>query len=381
MGRQTVVDLAVGVVAGFGAALATVGSSEPGVEPSPVGAWLLGAALGALLVVRRRWPVPVLVLSLVVVMAYNLTGLPGVAPVWLLLVPLYTAALHGYVAVGAAVGGSALLVSAGWVLHAGQPVLELADGAVREAAVGALALVAGAAVCNRRRAGVEAQARVDAERRRREQETAGIVLAERLRIARELHDVTAHTVAVVGIQVELARALLDDDPSAARDVLAVTHRINTEAVRELQSAVRLLRAPTAHDPAVPDPPPPDESRLDELIDRATAGGLTVTFDRTGPSSPVPPQVGRALYRVLQESLTNVLRHAGAASARVNLIYADDAVTLEVVDDGGPVGPVTEGHGLTGMRERLATLGGTLVAGPAGGRGFAVRADIPLAGRR
>ena len=199
------VDVLVAVLNAGVIAVATAVAAEPSSESSTVAACSLGIVMGGLLLVRRERPVLVLVLSLIAVMGYNVTDFPGVSPIWPLLVPLYTVARCGQPLIGAAVGTSTLLVSIGWVLHAGAPPLQLLDGALREAAMLALALVAGTAVRTKEMLAHEFAARLAAERGQQERESARQLLAERLRIARELHDVTAHTIAVVGIQVNLAR--------------------------------------------------------------------------------------------------------------------------------------------------------------------------------
>ncbi|MEH1168725.1 sensor histidine kinase [Micromonospora sp. CPCC 205539] len=380
--RAADVLLALGSAAAI--TVATAVAVEPGSGSSTVAAYALGLVMGCLLLFRRRRPVTVLVLSLIAVMGYNLTELPSIPPIWPLLLPLYTVARAGQATIGAAVGGSTLLVSAGWVLHAGVPPLELFDGVLREAALLALALVAGTAVRHRELLAQEFTARVAAQRQQQERESAQQVLEERLRIARELHDVTAHTVAVVGIQISLARELVEDDPAATRDLLGTAHRVNVDAIGELETAVRLLRGP-ADATAADRHPVPDETQIEALLDRATDGGLRVTFHREGAARPLPRATGLTLYRIAQESVTNVLRHAGAAAVTVTLRYGDEDVRLDIVDDGGGADHRADadrppGHGLTGMGERATSVGGTLTAGPQPSGGFAVRARLPLPSR-
>ncbi|MEU7611704.1 sensor histidine kinase [Micromonospora sp. NPDC049204] len=372
-------DLLLALASAAAITIATSVAAEPASASSAVAAYALGAVLGALLLFRRRRPVTVLVLSLIAIMGYNLTELPSVSPIWPLLLPLYTVARAGQAAIGAAIGGATLLVSAGWVLNAGVPLLELFDGVFREAALLALALVAGTAVRHRELFAQEFSARLAAERHQQERESARQVLEERLRIARELHDVTAHTVAVVGIQINLARELVEDDPDATRELLDTARRVNTDAIGELETAVRLLRDPS--DAAATDRHPvPDETMIEALLARATDGGLRVEFHREGTPRPLPPAVGLALYRIAQESVTNVLRHADDAAVTVTLRYGDEDVRLDIVDDGRQATAADHrpGHGLTGMRERAASVGGSLTAGPRPDGGFSVRASLPSA---
>ena len=375
------------VLAGASATAITITSSvaaEPTNQSSTVAAYVLGITMGGLLLFRRQQPVLVLMLSLIAVMVYNITDYPSVSPIWPLLVPLYTVARYGQMLIGAAVGASTMLISAGWILNAGAPSLQLLDGIVREATVLAVVLVAGTALRNKELFAQEFTARLTAERRQQNREATRRILEERLRIARELHDVTAHTVAVVGVQINLARELIDDDPEAAREILENTRRINVDAIGELQAAVRLLREDgTAAEPERH--PMPDETQIESLLDRAVESGLDATFAVEGEPRPVPPAVGLTLYRIAQESMTNVLRHARADHVRVLLRYRGDGIGLEVVNDGredrtpdGPAagGPAGSGYGVAGMHERATSMGGTVTAGPLPGGGFAVRAWLP-----
>ncbi|MEO3748843.1 sensor histidine kinase [Plantactinospora sp. B5E13] len=374
-------DVPLALAVAVAVTVATEVSAEPAERSSPVVAGALGLAVGGLLLLRHRRPVLVLVLSLVAVMTYNLTDFPSISPIWPLLVPLYAVARAGQPLIGAAIGTSTLLVSTGWVLHAGVGPLELLDGVLREAAILGLALMAGAAVRARELLAREAHARLAAEQEQRGREAARLMLAERIRIARELHDVTAHTVTVVGVQLNLARELLDVDPDAAREVLDGARQINGNAIDELQSAVRLLREPgTGPDRQAL----PDETQLDALLDRAADTGLRASLQRIGRSRPLPPAVGLTVYRITQEAVTNVLRHAHATRVVVTLRYAADGVHLDITDDGTPPAPAgtdppstVVGHGLPGMRERADSLGGTLDAGPAPTGGYTVRAWLPL----
>ncbi|MEU7750445.1 sensor histidine kinase [Micromonospora sp. NPDC049171] len=371
-------DLVLALASAVAITVATSVAAEPASATSAVAAYALGAVMGALLLFRRRRPVTVLVLSLIVIMGYNLTELPSVSPIWPLLLPLYIVARAGQATIGAAIGGATLLVSAGWVLNAGVPLLELFDGVLREAALLALALVAGTAVRHRELFAQEFTARLAAERQQQERESTRQVLEERLRIARELHDVTAHTVAVVGIQINLARELVEDDPDATRDLLDTARHVNADAIGELETAVRLLRGPA--DAAATDRHPvPDETMIEALLARAADGGLRPEFHREGTPRPLPAAVGLALYRIAQESVTNVLRHADDAAVTVTLRYGNEDVRLDIVDDGprATAADHRPGHGLIGMRERAASVGGSLTAGPQPDGGFGVRARLPV----
>jgi signal transduction histidine kinase len=204
------------------------------------------------------------------------------------------------------------------------------------------------------------------------------IVAERARIARELHDVVAHCVSVMVIQAGAAEDLLDRDPAAAGQPLRAVQDAGQEAVAELGHMLGLLRGAAAPDTRVPQP---GVAQLPELVAQVRGAGLPVAYEIEGTPRDLPPGVDVALYRLAQEALTNVLKHARGARATVLLRYAEAEVALRVQDDGrgadtGP-GP---GHGLIGMRERVVLYGGTLAAGPRNGGGFAVDAVIPLGTR-
>jgi signal transduction histidine kinase len=201
------------------------------------------------------------------------------------------------------------------------------------------------------------------------------VAAERARIARELHDVVAHCVSVMVIQAGAAEDLLDRDPDGARAPLRAVQHTGQQAVAELGHMLGLLRAAAPADALLPQP---GVAQLPELVDQVRAAGMPVAYDVEGSPRDLPPGVDVALYRLVQEALTNVLKHARGARATVVLRYTDAGVEIAVRDDGrsAVTGPGL-GHGLIGMRERVALYGGTLEAGPRPEGGFAVEAVIPL----
>ena len=196
---------------------------------------------------------------------------------------------------------------------------------------------------------------------------------ERVRIARDLHDVVAHHVSVIVVQAEAAQEVLAARPEQAGAAMATVADTARSALTELRRMMGVLRsdATTA--------PQPDLAALDELADVVRRAGLPVTLRRTDPVPPVDPVIGLTTYRVVQEALTNVLRHApGATRADVDVAVDDHALLVTVSDDGPPVAaPGSTGLGLVGMRERVGVLGGTLDAGPSAGGGFRVRARLPL----
>jgi signal transduction histidine kinase len=216
----------------------------------------------------------------------------------------------------------------------------------------------------------------EAERARRQEEIARAG-QERLRIARELHDVLAHNVSLINVQAGTALHLLDKQPERARPALEAIKDASSETLREVRSVLGILRGPGEEPPRAPTA---GTAGVEELISRTAAAGIAVASEVRGEPRPLPASVDLAVYRILQEALTNVARHAHPATATVRLTFADDDVTLEVEDDGAGNGAIpAAGNGIAGMRERVAALGGDFSAGPRGESGFRVAARLPLGG--
>ena len=218
----------------------------------------------------------------------------------------------------------------------------------------------------------------------REDEARRRVQAERLRIARELHDAVGHQVALISVQAGAMTYLLDKDPVGAKQSLAHIQNASEAALEELRLAVGLLRQPGDHEPVEP---AGRLDRLDELIASFVATGLRVTCDVSGIARPLPEVVDLTAYRLIQESLTNTAKHAAGASASIRLDFTPDTLALTVEDAGssadGSAGRHATadeagqaGHGIVGMHERAAALGGRLSAGPRRGGGFRVVAELP-----
>jgi signal transduction histidine kinase len=297
----------------------------------PLAVWM-----GLPLLVRRRWPVPVLAISTAALIGFGTTDLGTPGWVWPATVAFVAVVLAGQF---------------WWALVLGVVSLGVMSNVVSSTAWVAVEALWLALVLS------GAYAYADRARHR--------VIEERLVIARELHDVVAHTLAVVGIHLNVAVDTLDDDPEEAREALRLAQSVRGQAMADLRSLVGVLRSGPLVD-GVPD--------LGELVDRTARTGLEVRL--VGDLAGLPTPVALAGYRVAQEGLTNVLKHAGAASATVTVARDATEVTVSVVDDGSG-GPVTEGgHGIAGMRERVTALGGTLTAGPAE-TGFALTARLPL----
>jgi signal transduction histidine kinase len=212
--------------------------------------------------------------------------------------------------------------------------------------------------------------------RDREVATREAVAAERAAIARELHDVVAHHMSVMVVQAGAARAVNASDPAAAAEALRQIEASGRTGLAEMRRLLEVLKAEENGDGREPQP---GLARLDELLNSMRASGLPVEAVVEGARRPLPPGVDLSAYRIVQEALTNALRHAGGASARVVVRYEPDALELEIADDGPgpPEDPEAPGgHGLIGMRERVQLFGGELDAGPRAGGGFLVRARLP-----
>ena len=222
-------------------------------------------------------------------------------------------------------------------------------------------------------------ARLEAERDAQAQIAA---VAERARIARELHDVIAHNVSVMVVQADGASYTLDADPGRAREALAAISATGRQALAEMRRLLGVLRREEEGGTSER-APQPGIGELGELLDQARSAGLPVSFTVEGEPQPLPGGIALAAYRIVQESLTNTRKHAGpVASASVTLRYSDAALVLAISDDGrgdlgGAAMPGTTGHGLTGMRERVAACGGSVAAGARPGGGFEVVATLPL----
>jgi signal transduction histidine kinase len=212
----------------------------------------------------------------------------------------------------------------------------------------------------------------------REEDTRRRVDAERMRIARELHDVVAHSMAMINVQATAAGMQLAADPASAAEAIQAIRSASKSGLRELRTILEVLRQVDGGSQAEA---APDLRAIAALVEATSAAGTPTTLALTEPAAPLPPAVTLAAYRIVQESLTNVVRHAGRVAATVGLRQDGGYLYVDVVNEGGAAPAAFSdgtGAGLTGMRERAAVLGGTLDAGPRPGGGFAVRARLPVA---
>jgi signal transduction histidine kinase len=340
---------------------------------------MLAVVAGGALLLRRRVPLAVLATALTATVSIvALGGDPSGASV---LIALYTTAALCELRVSlAALALTAAIAAPLSAATADSP------GRQTSAAFGAIIAVGitvgiwglGAYTQTQRRYRSELQARAASAEREREQLARIAVHEERASIARELHDIVAHSVSVMLVGVRGARDVLRTSPDAADHTLARVERSGEQSLAELRRILALLREP--EQPAEPRPQP-SLAELDNLVAGYREAGLPVRLERVGEPMPLPSGVELSVYRIVQEALTNVLKHSKPSNVTVTLAFRDSRLELEVVDDGTPTTPGlgTTGQGLIGMRERVALLGGELETGQREGGGFRVAAHLPTGG--
>jgi signal transduction histidine kinase len=369
----------------FVVSVGTVLAEPPADLPVGVVVPLL-AILDGTVAVRRLVPRPALVVATVLQMAVWAFGTPSSGFAAIVLVFTVAADVphpRGLRSAGGAAGVLTAWTAVG-VVTGVAPVYVLPIVAL----TGVGAVLAGDNVRTRRAYLVELEQRAERAEALRAAEAREAVAEERTRIARELHDVVAHSVSVMVVQAGAARHIAERDPVRAADALGTIEQVGRESLQELRRVLGVLRS--GPDEVTGTAPQPDLGALDGLVAQCRDAGLRVDVIVDGPVRPVPAGVGLTAYRIVQESLTNVLKHAGPAAASVAVSYRPADLTVEVVDDGRGAASTTRpagstgstgstgsaGHGIVGMRERAATCGGSLVAGPRPGGGFRVRAVLP-----
>lgn len=358
-----------------------------------LGQWLLLLVTPMLtvpLVLRRSYPVPAFVTAVAagaLQVAADLRISPADIAILILLYTLsaYTVPRTSLIGLAICLAGSLTAVIR-WAPPSLAPIDPLTWLLVRSVTLAGPALVAwvvGDSVRYRRAYYANLEERAARLERERDTQTQIAAAAERARIARELHDVVAHNVSVMVVQADGAAYALDSDPGRAREALATIAATGRQALTEMRVLLGVLRRPG--EPAGHQLPPrlapvPGLDQIDELVEQTRAAGLPVVLSVEGEPSQLPRGAALAAYRIIQESLTNVIKHAGpGALATVRMRYLPDALELVISDDGmGSVAPSDgAGHGLTGMRERAAMYGGSLEARPRQGGGFQVIARLSL----
>jgi signal transduction histidine kinase len=265
-------------------------------------------------------------------------------------------------------------VAAGWLITIAGAVLlrlDIPPASVAGTTLGILIVMGIGEAIRSRRERISEYRRTAAQRKQSE------VQAERVRIARELHDVLAHSLSQINVQAGVGLHLMDKQPERAAAALASIKEVSKTALDEVRSVLGVLRSEDGADASAPLVPEPDLSRLPGLAASVTEQGVRVELENS-LTTPPPAAAQLAIYRIVQESLTNVVRHARATRATVSISEADGAYRVRVEDDGtGAAAPGTVGRGITGMRERTELLGGHLTAGTSKGGGFLVTATIPI----
>jgi signal transduction histidine kinase len=354
-------------------------AARPLADPANRG-YLLLAASGLVLLVRRRWPVAVFATTVACSLVYYAAHYPD-GPGWIgLFVAIYTLAAQGdghrSLQLFAA-GKAALLV--GWLLTVELRPLNAAGWVFFRIGAAVMVAALGESVRTRRALTAEALERAERAERTREQEARRRVDAERLRIAREVHDTVAHAIAVINVQAGVTAHVLDKRPQQARETLVTIEQTSARALGELRATLGVLRDAADDDRRAP---APGLGQVEELAGLAREAGLDVKVEVASPPRELPSAVDQAAYRILQESITNAIRHAGPARVTISISYGPSDLEILVADDGHGQrapdrGAAGGGQGIVGMRERAALLGGELTAGPRPGSGFQVQARLPL----
>ncbi|QNP73137.1 two-component sensor histidine kinase [Streptomyces roseirectus] len=348
--------------------------------PDPLSLVLM--TLGAIaLIFRRRAPIRVLAVTSALSLTECLTaGDPRAPVVMSAVIALFTVAATTDRSTTLRLGVLTVTVLTGAAMLAG-PLPWYAQENLAVFAWTGIGATAGDAVRSRRAVVQAIRDRAERAERTREEEARRRVAEERLRIARDLHDVVAHHIALVNVQAGVAAHVMDKRPDQAKEALAHVREASRSALNELRATVGLLRQ--SGDPEAPTEPAPGLGRLDELADTFRNAGLKVEVARADQGTTLPAAVDLAAYRVIQEALTNVRKHAGPeAKAEVSVVRVGPNVEITVLDDGtlsdAPPGESGGGgHGLLGMRERVSALRGTLTTGPRYGGGFRVHAILPV----
>lgn len=375
--RAIALDAALATTVAIANSFAIAAEQEAGAKEPDALAYLLGVAIAVPLLVRRRWPLAVLLVSAGLLMTYHALDYPAIGLAVPLAAAFFTAAAAGHLLAAVVVATGLELFAIGFrALEEGESLVSvIGTGTLAEVALLAAVVLLAETLRTRQAWMAEVQERLRRGELDREREAERRVEQERLRIAHELHDVLAHTIAVIGVHAGVAAEAITDSDDEARASLRTIREKTREAHAELKATVGLLRQP--REPA-PRSPAPGLSRLGELVGLAADADVDVTVSLSGSARPLPPAVDLTAYRIVQESLTNVLRHAQARHAVVAIHYEPDAVVVQVEDDGRGSWTGVTGYGVAGMRERAAAIGGHVEIGPSPdpGRGLRVRARLP-----
>ncbi|WP_346116542.1 sensor histidine kinase [Micromonospora coerulea] len=374
-------------------------------KPSAVGArpltdigylgYVLLIGSGMILALRRRWPTPVFITATLAGLLYFSIDFPDGPGFIGLFVALYTLTAYGDGRRSLVFAGVGITVLAtGWLIGAADIEPAAIGWVFFRIAASVMAAALGESVRSRHVIAAESQRRAELAERTREEEARSRVDAERLRIAREVHDTVAHAIAIINVQAGVTAYLLDKRPEGAREALLIIEQTSSQTLHEMRAVLGVLR--DSDNGRVPQP---GLGQIEELASKARDAGLDIKLEATSPTTPLPSVVGNAAYRILQESITNIIRHVGPTQVRVAVDHGIDALEVCVTDEGrrgvpghdparphplpehpasnGTGSSASSGRGILGMRERCQLLGGELVARPLPGGGFEVKARLPL----
>lgn len=365
-----VIDLLFGIAVALVIALA-ISTDQGGSQPPDLIAYLFAAGFGGLMLARRRFPISVLVGTMLLLFVYYSLDYPAIGLAVPVAAALYSAAELGHLRATFIVSILLILVSTYFRLNE-VTIAYLGYELISTITLMAAAIALGDSIRSRRalRAEEEHTARLIAQEHafRAEQR----VQAERVRMARELHDVIGHSISVISLHADVAREAIGSNDEGARQALSRIRTTTSETMRELRATVKLLRNPADADRSIA-----SLTNLSALTDSATASGLKVDVRIDGDLAGLPAAIDTATYRIIQESLTNVLRHANATHVTLSLTIGPRELRLCVTDNGKIGDVVTPGSGIIGMTERARLLGGTLTAQPGSSGGFEVSAALPL----
>jgi signal transduction histidine kinase len=378
--------LAVATLTVSVALASSAGSSQPGTRSVDILGYAVVVVCCALLAVRRRFPLPVAAAVGAGLLLFALRDYPGGPLILPVMIALYTVGTsqERRAALLVGVAATAVVVVRAWATTTAYGQVSAFTWAAPGWVIASM--VWGAAVRSRRQAVEALRQRAEEAERTRETEAARRVADERLRIARDLHDVIGHSFTTVNVQARVAATVLETAPDQARQALQAIETTSRDALREIRQALSLLRDHAHDDPRHDhDASTARLQNLDRLLEPVRAAGLSVQETVELSGRPLPMVVDAAVYRIVQEALTNVLRHSRARHVTIGITADDHGVQIDVIDDGTidpaaarPLPTASGGHGIEGMRERAQALGGHLDASPQPGGGFGVAAYLPVA---
>jgi signal transduction histidine kinase len=370
-------DLLLSIAVALVIAIAITADQGGRQDPDAI-AYLFACTFGALMLLRRRFPVAVLVVTMFLLSAYYILDYPAIGLAVPVAAALYSAAEFGHLKAAIIVSFFLIVTSTYFRIMDGETIAYLLGyELISTVTLMAAAIALGDSTRARRalRTEQEETARLIAQEHAHRAEQR--IQEERMRMARDLHDIIGHSISVISLHSDVAREALGHDDNAARQALAHVRAATSETMQELRRTVKLLRGSA---PEQPNRPLTSLQSLSTLVEHARESGLQVDVHTEGELTGLPATVDSAAYRIIQESLTNVMRHASATRVTVSIRANTETVDLRIADNGAAAaspGPLRAGSGIAGMQERARLLGGELTAGPRPAGGFEVQATLLL----